>query len=338
MIKKFIKKRLTKYSKRHSIISQQDIQNSNTILFSIFSRYGDGIISFKIINEFIKKYPQKKYILLTSRQQIPYATKIITNKNIKFLKVNKYNPIELFKTVFYLKKSAYDLGFNPWGHGDDSEFFITYCKKFTFYKQCENFSKVHNLYDRVRSYLDLPIIKNKEIINPSFTKIKQILIAPISTDITKNLSEEDTNLLLEQLKEKFNDVKIILALPKNNMMPNVNTKKFTFGKSTSNSKQFLNTLLASDLFIGVDSGPLHLAMALDIECIGIFGPTSPNTILDNNTKIKILRDNKLMSTFCFVRNCKKPICINNIFNKNIFNDNYKIGYNITLEETQCPIE
>jgi len=338
MIKKIIKKRLRRYEKEHSIVSIQDIQNSNKILFSVFSRYGDGIISFKIINEFIKKYPEKKYILLTSRQQIPYAKKIITNTNIQFLKVNKYNPIELFKAVLYLKKHNYDLGFNPWGHGDDSAFFITYCKKFTFYKKCDNFSKTYNLYDRVRSYLELPIIKNKGIINPSFTNIKQILIAPISTDITKNLSEKETILLLNQLKEKFHDAKIILAVPKNNSMQNININKFIFGKSTRNSKQFLNTLLSSDLFIGVDSGPLHLAMALNINCIGIFGPTSPNTILDNNTKIKILRDNKLVSTFCFVKNCKKPICINNIFSKNIFNYYYEIGNNTTLEETRCQVE
>lgn len=33
---------------------------------------------------------------------------------------------------------------------------------------------------------------------------------------------------------------------------------------------------ASDLFVGIDSGLLHIAAALRIPCVGIFGPTSPH--------------------------------------------------------------
>ena len=32
----------------------------------------------------------------------------------------------------------------------------------------------------------------------------------------------------------------------------------------------------SQLFIGIDSGMLHIAAALQVPCVGIFGPTSPN--------------------------------------------------------------
>jgi ADP-heptose:LPS heptosyltransferase len=34
-------------------------------------------------------------------------------------------------------------------------------------------------------------------------------------------------------------------------------------------------IAASDLFIGIDSGLLHVAAALGVPCVGIFGPTSP---------------------------------------------------------------
>ena len=57
--------------------TKKDINEANTILFSVFSRYGDGLISFSIIKEFISKYPDKHYIVLTSRQQFPYAIAIL---------------------------------------------------------------------------------------------------------------------------------------------------------------------------------------------------------------------------------------------------------------------
>jgi len=319
-MKILIKNRLKKYKSFN--IEEEDIKKSNKILFSVFARYGDGIISFKTIKEFIKKYPTKNYIILTSRQQLPYAKAIINLENITFLKVNKRNPIELFLTIQLLKKENIDLGFNPWGHGDDSEFFITYCKKFSFYKKFDNFSKTYNLYDRIRKYLFLPVIVNKVINKPNFTNITKIIIAPISSDITKNINKKGIDILIQQLKEKFQNCKILIALPKEYKNIDVPVEKFIFSKSIKGSKQYLKELQSSDLFVGVDSGPLHLALALNI---------------DNKQSVHIIRDEKLKDIFCFVRECSNPICINKLFNMDIFKIDYKIDKKQYLEEYKCKI-
>jgi heptosyltransferase-2 len=41
-------------------------------------------------------------------------------------------------------------------------------------------------------------------------------------------------------------------------------------------------IAASRLFIGVDSGLLHVAAALRIPCVGVFGPTSPRLRLPSD--------------------------------------------------------
>jgi len=320
-LKFIIKNRLKKIIP--SQIDIYDIEKANSIFFSVYSRFGDGVISFKIINEFIKKHPNKKYYILTSKQLFPYAKEIIKNADIWY--TNKRNPIEFFSTIYKLKKIKPDLGFNPWGHGDDSEFFISFAKKFSFYKQKIKVNKFSNLYDRVRLYLKLPI-REKDFNYFKLKKFNHITIAPLSTDITKNISKEMLNYLITKLNAK----KITIATPKSFGYKH----EFIFKKSLKNSQKFIKLLKTADLFIGVDSGPLHIADAIGIKSIGIFGPTAPETILDYNTHVMPIRTKSLNGIFCFVKNCKYPICIEKGLKEfNIPNINKKIY----LEENQCPL-
>jgi len=265
---KLIFKHISKKLNRNLKVTQDDILKANKILFSVFSRYGDSIISFKIIDEFVKKYPNKKYYLITAPQFFPYAKEIVTFSNVKHIKFNKKNPINLVYLTLFLKKENIDLAFNPWSFGEDSEYFLFFAKKYISFKNFKRFTKIDNLYDRVREYLYLPIYKNKEVENFDIDYNAKTLIAPYSTDITKNLSKE--NVLF--LKKLFPNS--ILALPSDKSYL-FNGKKFIFKKSEKKSKEFLSLLKEIDLFIGVDSGPLHLALALNKKSIGIFGPTSP---------------------------------------------------------------
>ena len=320
-MKFIIKKRLQKVD--FSKIEIEDIKKSQTILFSVYSRFGDGIISFKIINELIEKYPNKKYYILTSKQLYPYAKEIIKNADIWY--TNKRNPIEFFYTIYKLNKIKPDLGFNPWGHGDDSEFFISFAKKFSFYKQEIKVNKTFNLYDRVRVYLKLPI-KNKIFNKFEMNHFNHIVIAPLSTDITKNMTKE----AIDKLLTKLNANKITIATPKSLGYKN----EFIFKKSLKNSKNFISLLKTADLFVGVDSGPLHIADTLGIKSIGIFGPTAPETILDYNTNVMPIRTRVLNKIFCFVKSCKYPECIEKGLSEfNICSFNEKIY----LEEDKCPL-
>lgn len=337
-MRSIIRKRLERLRSRSGPVDAQDIQAARRILFCVLSRYGDGIISFKIIKEFKNRYPAKEYVVLTSRQQLPYAREILgEDDNLEISKVNKRNPLSFFATVRFLKRKRIDIGFNPWGHGDDGEFFISYAEHFHCYKTFDNFHKTYNLYDRVREYLNLEVNPAKKLQRFDFSNIDSILIAPLSTDKTKNLTVAQINNLIDRLRSAFPHAAITTAIPKSHDKLEIRGEKFIFRKSNANSLRFLATLKGADLCIGVDSGPLHLAMALGIRSIAIFGPTSPGTILDDGQKVGFLRNPLLKDTFCFVENCPRPVCIDSDLFIDLLTPNNVLNADIRLETDRCTV-
>jgi len=308
MLKKLFKYFIAKHSNKERTIGLDDIQVAQKIFFAVFSRYGDGIISFKVIREFIGLYPDKEYLLFTTNQLVPYAKEILGEK-VEVIGVNKRNPFSLVSSLLKLKNFDADLGFNPWSHGDDAEFFISFAKKYSVFKRFKKWEKSDNLYARVREYLRL---EPKTLSNSAQTlpkSAKNIVLAPFSTDLTKSLDKEMTKELITKLKELYKDAKITVCGFKNELKGVDGLHKFYFSKSSSD--EFLKLLKSSDLFVGVDAGPLHIANATYIKTIGIFGPTAPETIVDFDWECVALRDTNLCGIFCFVKDCKRAVCIQN---------------------------
>jgi heptosyltransferase-1 len=67
----------------------------------------------------------------------------------------------------------------------------------------------------------------------------------------------------------------------------------------------------ASLFIGSDSGPLHLATALRTPVVGILGPTDPER---NGSYISedIIVSKRLDCSPCYKKNCDNPLCMKNI--------------------------
>jgi len=336
MLKKLFKHFIAKHGAKEQKQTELDIKNSNKILFAVFSRYGDGIISFRIISEFISKNPDKKYTLLTTAQLLPYAQKLIAEKNIKILAVNKRNPVSLLSTIMKLKKLAPDIGFNPWSHGDDAEFFISFAKHFCSYKKFSKHPKEYNVYDRVREYLGLETKADKKV-NGEFDwqSSTNVVIAPISTDPKKNLSESEVKKIIS--KFTTNQTKITVAIPKG-AMSIAGVDMFYFAKSGSRSKEFIDLLDGADLFIGVDSGPLHLALCMGKQSLGFFGSNAPETILDSGFELISFRDKALLGVFCFVKECENPECIHNMFEDDFLNHRTEYSKNMGLKTDKCALE
>ena len=336
MVNRLLRKRLKTFRKYSTPISQSEIEEAKTVLFSVFARYGDSIISFRMIHEFMLVHPEKNCLVITSPQSYPYARRILPGAQI--LKVNKRNPIQMFFTLRTLSRIEPDLGFNPWGHGDDSEYFITYAKRFFFFKQCGSFRKIDNLYDRVRFYINLNLPETRSFSCHEIGGIdRSAVIAPLSTDPTKNIPLPSLQKLVSLLHERGVE-QITIASPKK--LP-IDLPHFLFRKSQRNSRSFLELIDSMDLFIGVDSGPLHIADAIGKKAIGIFGPTSPETVLNADSTVMPWRDLSLRGVFCFVRKCHHPLCIERLFLSDDLPESK--CYNIIspksqkLEEKQCPL-
>lgn len=338
MWKLLLQGRLKRNLQRNSPLTADDIKNSSTILFSVFSRYGDSIIAFRAINEFMALNAGKSFILVTSPQMVPYARRIIKGKMELYAANKRKNPIKFLAIANMLHRRNIDIGLNPWSHGDDSKFFITFAKKFSVFGTFLTHSKEHNLYERVREYLLLEPAEDV-VAKPDLCAASNILLSPFSTDVTKSLTSSDVGALISQIRQRFPGAKITVAVEeKERGSFRADTDVFVFGKSLKRSEAFLRLLESSDLFIGVDAGPLHLADALGISAIGIFGPTAPETILDRTSAILPVRHACLNGTFCFVRQCKKPLCIQELFRSDFLCHSNRAEFDrkIRLETEECP--
>ena len=119
-------------ARHNSDIAISDIESAASILFSVLSRYGDSIIAYKVINEFIAQYPDKRYIVITANQTLPYAKAIIKG-NVEIHSVNvRRSPIKVLKIVAMLKKAQIDLGFNPWKSWGRLRVICDFCPKVFF--------------------------------------------------------------------------------------------------------------------------------------------------------------------------------------------------------------
>lgn len=86
--------------------------------------------------------------------------------------------------------------------------------------------------------------------------------------------------------------------------------KLLLGPSTTIS-QLVSLLKRCSMAIGGDTGPLHLAVALDIPVIGLYGPTPPSRNGPFGEKKEIIY-HALPCSPCWRRNCKRKECMNSI--------------------------
>ena len=263
--------------------SIEDIKVSGKILFSIFTRYGDTIIDLMIIKEFVKKYPNKDYLIICPKQMEPYVKEFLPNLKCKAF--NKRNLFEMAKVIKLLKNERFDIGFNPWSNGLDSCYFISFCKKFLFYKDFDRPSNI-NHYQVVRRYLQLPEKRwkiNDLSLQENYTKI---LICPHSTDPNRNLPIEKMNQIIFELQNTNNQPEIVIASMDKSYFRD-DCQKFIFKKSDHSSKKFLKLMRESSLVVCSDSGPLHIALALKKDLLAFMISTDPEIVINTGSCVII---------------------------------------------------
>jgi len=71
-------------------------------------------------------------------------------------------------------------------------------------------------------------------------------------------------------------------------------------------------LQAAALFVGIDSGVMHLAAALDIPVVGLFGPSDPFYVGPQNRRSIVVRDRSLACAPCYLKPCPHCSCMRRI--------------------------
>jgi lipopolysaccharide heptosyltransferase I len=86
---------------------------------------------------------------------------------------------------------------------------------------------------------------------------------------------------------------------------------------TKSIKQLIELIRRADLFIGGDTGPLHIASILDIPTVGIYGPKDPVIYGPYNSKAVVVRK-ELWCSPCKKRTCPDPECMTSILPEDVF--------------------
>ena len=121
------------------------------------------------------------------------------------------------------------------------------------------------------------------------------------------LESYEANVVFTWGPYEFGVVKEIVEKMKHKAIPACETR----------IKQLVELISRSSLFIGGDTGPLHIASILDIPVVGIYGPKDPEIYGPYNSKSIVIKKEMPCSP-CRKRTCGDPICMSSIPPEDVF--------------------
>jgi ADP-heptose:LPS heptosyltransferase len=98
-------------------------------------------------------------------------------------------------------------------------------------------------------------------------------------EVINKLQKKNINVVISYAQQEEENIK--------NIISKCQRQPYIFSNGLLN---LVSLLISSKMFIGIDSGIMHLAASLGVKCVGIFGKTDPNQIgpqpLENHIIIK----------------------------------------------------
>ncbi|MGR3304086.1 MAG: glycosyltransferase family 9 protein [Candidatus Scalindua sp.] len=122
------------------------------------------------------------------------------------------------------------------------------------------------------------------------------------------LDTYEANVVFTWGPYEFGVVKEIVKEMKHKALPACETRSI---------KQLIELIRHASLFIGGDTGPLHIASILNIPVVGIYGPKDPAIYGPYNGKAIVIKKNVPCSP-CRKRTCGDPICMSSILPEDVF--------------------
>ena len=124
----------------------------------------------------------------------------------------------------------------------------------------------------------------------------------------KILDKYKANVILTWGPGEFDTVKEIVRNMKHNALPACETKSI---------KQLTELIKRATLFIGGDTGPLHIASIMGIPIVGIYGPKDPAIYGPYDGKAIVIKKDVPCSP-CRKRTCGDPICMSSLLPDDVF--------------------
>ena len=287
---------------------------------------GDNILSTGVVQYFLNKYSNAKFTFVIG----PSAGQIYDNfpnlERIIKIKKKKYNYhwLEIYKNCFFTKWNIV-IDFRS----SLISYILFHKKKFIFKKnsQYHHLTQLFNLFGFDCS--DLTIhnsITEIEIVNKAINnKIKYVVICPGGNWKPKLWPVNNFNRVIKIINKEFTNVKFIIVGSVSekeyyyeNVIKDINKELIInlMGESLTLTSAYMKK---SNLFIGNDSGLMHLAVASNLKTIGLFGPTNDRIYAPKGTNCFVIRTKESYEYFeknieDSKKSCMKSIEVEEVIN------------------------
>lgn len=292
------------------------------ILIISTNALGDTYLSASSL-EPIRKSFKSCEIHFVTLQSAKFFLDYLTTDMCYYLK--RKNFISILELIFRIRRTKYDLTLSFFPGMVNSIFFYfsksnkkagfinlikrnrwhNFAHKATVKGSCGNkfiWQPNMNYLERISNLLQLSGISSLNILKPLFSlennctptiNKNSVVIHFKARDKDRSISEKDIinlcNKILLICSLKINLIGIEKDFSQE-LIEECNKKNITIVQNPE-LPILLSYILNSKIFIGVDSFPLHMADAYNINFLGIFGPTSPSSVLVNSNKSIIFKSN-----------------------------------------------
>ena len=305
------------------------------VLFITSTRIGDAVLSTSILNYIKNRFPYSFLYIATGKTAASLFKNFNNVKKIYVLKKKflKTHWLELWSQTF----------FNKWDividlRGSIISYFLFKKKKYVYKSTNKKIHRLDELAILMKTkHLPLPSIpvlkKDTKNISKDFLKLKNSIAIGASANWPAKIwsSKNFVKLIKMFLKEKqFGKKKSIVFFGSSKDLKN--TKKITKHLKRFEVKNFCGKLnlieVAAHLkkcriFIGNDSGLMHIASATGIPTLGLFGPSLETRYAPKGNNAHYIRTkktfNQLTGAKDFDWNTKKnlmnSLSVDNVFKK-----------------------
>ena len=309
------------------------------VLFITSTRIGDAVLSTSILNYLKNRFPHCSLYIATGKTAASLFKNFNNIKKIFILekKFFKIHWLELWSRTF----------FNKWDividlRGSIISYFLFNKKKYVYKSINKNIHRLDELALLMKTkYLPLPSIpilkKDIKKISKDFLKLKNSIAIGASANWPAKIwpSKNFVKLIKMLLKErKLGKKKSIVFFGSSKDLKNIkkitkHLKKFRVRNLCGklNLIQVAAHLKECKIFVGNDSGLMHIASAVGVPTLGLFGPSLENRYAPRGSNAYYIRTKKTFNQLTgeknFDWNTKKNL-MNSLSAKSVFKKIKKI--------------
>ena len=309
------------------------------VLFITSTRIGDAVLSTSILNYIKNRFPNSYFYIATGKTPAPLFKNFQNVKKIFILekKFFKIHWLELWLQTF----------FNKWDivvdlRGSIISYLLFNNQKYVYKSINKNIHRLDELALLMKTkYLPLPSIpilkKDTKKISKDFLKLKNFIAIGASANWPAKIwpSKSFVKLIKMLLKErKLGKKKSIVFFGSSKDLKNIkkitkHLKKFRVRNLCGklNLIQVAAHLNKCKIFVGNDSGLMHIASAVGVPTLGLFGPSLASRYAPKGNNAYYIRTKKTFNQLTgeknFDWNTKKNL-MNSLSVKSVFKKIKKI--------------